>query len=152
MLHRLRARMPIRPLATLLVEASSVGRHFLMQYRQLAAILLVSGLIASANMIIFAVILLGMGVNPPLAVSCALLVPAVMEVAMLPISIAGWGVREGAAVVAFGTLGLPSHLALGASFAFGLVVAAISLVGGALWLGDRRKMSEISIVQNSSDK
>ena len=92
----------------------------------------------------FAVVLIGMGVDAKLAFGCALLVPAVMEIAMLPISIAGWGVREGASIVAFGTLGLPPHNALGASVAFGLIVAAVSLIGGILWAGDRRKMSEIS--------
>lgn len=147
LLHRLRAKIPFRPLATLLVEASSVGRHFFMQYRQLVGVLAVSAVIAVANMAIFAIILLGMGLDVRLAFGCALLVPAVMEIAMLPISIAGWGVREGAAVVAFGTLGLPSHLALGASFAFGLIVLAVSLVGGVLWLADRRKMSEISMIE-----
>jgi uncharacterized membrane protein YbhN (UPF0104 family) len=144
MLHWLRARIPIKPLATLLVEASSVGRHFFDQYSQLVRVLLVSGFIAVANAIMFAVVLIGMGVDAKLAFGCALLVPAVMEIAMLPISIAGWGVREGASIVAFGTLGLPPHNALGASVAFGLIVAAVSLIGGILWAGDRRKMSEIS--------
>jgi uncharacterized protein (TIRG00374 family) len=147
-LRRLRARMPFKPLANLLVEASSVGRHFFGQYRQLVRVLLVSSLIAVANGIIFAAVLVGMGVDTPLALGCALLVPAVMEIAMLPISIAGWGVREGAAVVAFGTLGLPAHQALGASVAFGLIVAAVSLIGGVLWLGDRRKMRDISMIQD----
>ncbi len=130
-----------------MVEASSIGRHFFVQHRQLGGVLAVSVLVATANMAIFVVILLGMGVDMRLALGCALLVPAVLEIAMLPISIAGWGVREGAAVVAFGTLGLPSHLALGASFAFGLIVLAVSLVGGVLWLSDRRKLSEISMIE-----
>src|SRR3954465_296445 len=86
-----------------------------------------------------------MGVTLPLALGCALLVPAIMEIAMLPISLAGWGVREGAAVVAFGALGLPADYALGASVAFGLTVAAVSMLGGILWLVDRRQMTQTSI-------
>jgi glycosyltransferase 2 family protein len=65
------------------------------------------------------------------------LAPAIMEIASLPISLAGWGVREGAAVVAFGALGLPAEQALGASLAFGLLLAAVSMIGGVLWLRRR---------------
>jgi hypothetical protein len=68
-----------------------------------------------------------------------------MEIAMLPISLAGWGLREGAAVVAFGALGLPADQALGASIAFGLTLAAVSMLGGILWLVDRRQMTQISM-------
>ena len=142
-LRRLRARVPIRRVATLIVEASSVGRHFMMQYRQLVAVMLVSSLAALANMMIFAIILLGMGVDAFLAISCALLVPAVLEISMLPISIAGWGLREGAAIVAFGTLGLQTEQALASSLAFGLIQAGVGLLGGASWLADRREMAEI---------
>ena len=77
----------------------------------------------------------------PVAIGCTFLsVPAVLEIATLPISFAGWGVREGAAIVAFGTFGLPAHQALAASVAYGLAVFAASLLG-ALWLGDRREIS-----------
>jgi hypothetical protein len=144
-LHRLRARIPIRRLATLIVEASSVGRHFMMQYRQLVAVILVSSLVAATNMAVFAIILLGMGVDASLAFGCSLLVPAVLEISMLPISIAGWGLREGAAIAAFGTLGLQSEQALASSLAFGLILAGVSLLGGASWLADRRQMAEISL-------
>ncbi|MEA2874507.1 MAG: glycosyltransferase 2 family protein, partial [Hyphomicrobiales bacterium] len=144
-LHRLRAKLPSRRLATFVVEASSVGKHFMTQHRQLGAVMLVSCLIAVANMIVFGIILLGMGVTPPVAIGCALLVPAVLEISMLPISIAGWGLREGATVIAFGTLGVPIHQALGSSLAFGLLGVAVSLIGGGLWLADRRTMAAISL-------
>jgi uncharacterized protein (TIRG00374 family) len=138
-LHRLRSRIPFRRITIVLVEASTVGRHFLTQYPQLAYVALISALMTLANMIIFAIILYGMGVDVSVAVGCALLVPAVLEIAMLPISIAGWGLREGAAVIAFGTVGLPTHQAVAVSVTFGLIGAAFSLSGGVLWLGDRRK-------------
>lgn len=98
-----------------------------------------------ANMLTFVFILGGMGVALPLALGCALLVPAIMEIAMLPVSLAGWGLREGAAVVAFGALGLPADQALGASIAFGLTLAAVSMLGGILWFVDRREMAQISL-------
>jgi uncharacterized protein (TIRG00374 family) len=138
-LHRLRARIPIRSVAMLLVEASTVGRHFLAQYRHLVRASFVSVLIAAANMLVFAIILLGMGVDLSLTIGCSLLVPAVLEIAMIPVSIAGLGLREGAAAVAFGALGLPVDQALGSSLAYGLAVAIVSLSGGMMWLSDRRR-------------
>jgi glycosyltransferase 2 family protein len=144
-LHRLRMKLPSRRLAVLIVEASSVGRHFMTQHRHLVSVALVSCLIVVANMTVFGIILLGMGVETSVALGCALLVPAVLEIAMLPIAISGWGLREGAAVIAFGTLGLPANQALGCSLAFGLLNVAVGLVGGALWLADRREMTALSI-------
>jgi uncharacterized membrane protein YbhN (UPF0104 family) len=127
-----------------IVDISTVGRDLLAN-RRLYWVFALSASISSINIVIFAIILSGMGVVLPLAAGCALLVPAIMEIAMLPISLAGWGVREGAAIVAFGALGLPADQALGASIAFGLIVAAVSLLGGVLWLIDRRQTTQMSL-------
>jgi glycosyltransferase 2 family protein len=127
-----------------IIEISTVG-HDLLASRRVPWVFVLSALITATNMVIFALILSGMGVVFPLAASCALLVPAIVEIAMLPISLAGWGVREGAAIVAFGALGLPGDQALGASIAFGLIVAAVSMLGGVLWLVDRRQMTQMSM-------
>jgi glycosyltransferase 2 family protein len=127
-----------------IVEISTVC-HDLLASRRILWVFVLSALISAINMVIFALILSGMGVAFALAVPCALLVPAIVEIAMLPISLAGWGVREGAAIVAFGALGLPADQALGASIAFGLIVAAVSMLGGVLWLLDRRQMTQVSM-------
>jgi hypothetical protein len=47
----------------------------------------------------------------------------------LPVSIGGWGIREGAVVALFGNAGVLAHSALAFSILFGLSVGAISLVG-----------------------
>jgi uncharacterized membrane protein YbhN (UPF0104 family) len=60
--------------------------------------------------------------------------PPVLLASALPVSVAGWGVREGAAVVALGASGVPGGAALALSAAFGLAVLAVSLPGGVLWL------------------
>jgi glycosyltransferase 2 family protein len=127
-----------------IVEISTVGHDLLVNGR-LPWVFVLSALISAINILIFLLILTGMGVTFPLAAGCALLVPAIMEIAMLPVSLAGWGVREGAAIVAFGALGLPSDQALAASIAFGLILAAVSLLGGVLWLVDRRQMTQVSL-------
>jgi uncharacterized membrane protein YbhN (UPF0104 family) len=64
---------------------------------------------------------------------CILLVPPVILVTVVPISIAGWGVREGAMVVAFGFIDVPASAAFAVSVLFGLTVAAASLPGSVLW-------------------
>ena len=67
------------------------------------------------------------------ALDCALLVPPVILVSVLPISIAGWGVREGAMVVAFSYVNIPADGAFAVSVLFGLTLAAASLPGSLLW-------------------
>ncbi len=72
---------------------------------------------------------------------CLVLFPPVMLITMIPISIAGWGVREGAMVVVFGFIGVPQADALVLSVLIGLLFILISLPGGLIWLvgGHRRK-------------
>lgn len=65
---------------------------------------------------------------------CLLLVPPVLLISVIPVSIAGWGVREGAMVVAFGFISVPPGAAFSVSLLFGLIIAAASLPGALLWL------------------
>jgi glycosyltransferase 2 family protein len=145
-LNLLPARIRAGAVTGFIVEISTVGHDLLVNGR-LPWVFVLSALISAINILVFAIILSGMGVVFPLAAGCALLAPAIMEIAMLPISLAGWGVREGAAIVAFGALGLPADQALGASIAFGLILAAVSMLGGVLWLVDRRQMTRMSLDQ-----
>jgi len=73
-------------------------------------------------------------------VDCLALIPPVILATTLPISIGGWGVREGAMVVALGAIGVPAEGALVLSVVVGLVGMASALPGGLIWLlgGDRR--------------
>jgi len=64
---------------------------------------------------------------------CVLLVPPVILVTVVPVSIAGWGVREGAMVVAFGFLNVPASAAFAVSVLFGLTLAVASLPGSLFW-------------------
>lgn len=70
------------------------------------------------------------------ALDCILLFPPVILISSLPVSIAGWGVREGAMVAVFGFVGVPEGAALVLSILFGLMTIAINLPGGALWLAE----------------
>ena len=63
----------------------------------------------------------------------SLLWPAVLILSFLPISIAGWGIREGAMVFAFHILGNSSSIALATSIAFGVLMILAGLPGGVIW-------------------
>ena len=63
----------------------------------------------------------------------SLLWPVVLILSFLPISIAGWGVREGAMVITFNILGNSSSIALGTSIAFGILMILASVPGGVIW-------------------
>ena len=69
---------------------------------------------------------------------CFLVVPIIMLLSMLPISFSGWGVREGMMIAAFALMGYSGEIALATSITFGLIMIAISLPGGLLWLRTRR--------------
>jgi 8-oxo-dGTP pyrophosphatase MutT (NUDIX family) len=67
----------------------------------------------------------------------ALFSPALL-LSMMPISLGGWGVREAALVWLLGTANVPQDASLAISLLFGIVTTAASLVGGVLWLFERR--------------
>ncbi|MDX1426037.1 MAG: lysylphosphatidylglycerol synthase transmembrane domain-containing protein [Kiloniellales bacterium] len=61
-------------------------------------------------------------------------VPGVMVASSIPISIAGWGVREASMVVGLGLLGVAQGEAAIISIGFGLLVLGFGLLGGLVWL------------------
>lgn len=124
-------------LATTLLEFSTIGRHVLENPRSNLKIVSLSVLLALMNCLIFHAILRNLGIPTNLALHCALLVPAVLEIALLPVSVAGWGLREGVAVISFAAVGLQPEIGLATSAAFGFISLAVGLAGGLLWLADR---------------
>lgn len=74
---------------------------------------------------------------------CVAIVPLIMLASAIPISIAGWGVREGAMVAGLGLLDVPAEVALAISIAFGLLQLALYLPGGLLWAFTRDFIHQI---------
>jgi len=62
------------------------------------------------------------------------LVPPVMLITMLPISIAGWGVREATMGLAFGYAGLMANEGVNVSLLFGAVSFLVGIFGGLVWI------------------
>lgn len=104
--------------------------------------------LALASVIIFftllTVWLIGQSIASGLSmVHCLILVPPVILVSMVPVSIAGWGVREGAMVVAFGFVDIPAADALVVSMTFGALLVATGIPGGILWLLSGRQLGSV---------
>lgn len=63
-----------------------------------------------------------------------LLVPLVFLLALLPLSLAGWGVREAGAVWLFGLVGIPGEQAMAISIGYGLLLIIASMPGLVVFL------------------
>ena len=87
---------------------------------------------------IYSVYLLGLSLQADLdLVFYVVLVPIVWLAMMLPISIGGLGVREGAFVLLFSQVGMSGELALALSLLVLALTVAQSLLGGIVFLLDR---------------
>lgn len=90
--------------------------------------------VGHANLAV-AVYLLAQGLHLEIGLVDSLaLFPPVLLMTALPISIAGWGVREGSMVYAFGLIGVASSDALILSVLYGLLTLVLALPGGLVWL------------------
>jgi glycosyltransferase 2 family protein len=150
--NKVPVRLQSSRIMALILEVSTVGHHFLVPRWDLFKAAGLSLLIANMNSLIFLTLLLGWQVNFTTAIGCAFLIPGILEIAMLPISIAGWGVREGVAIVAFGKLGVTAAVSFGTSVIFALILLLFGLVGGLLWLFDHRKFYDLAVHEVQSNE
>ncbi|MEX2450815.1 MAG: lysylphosphatidylglycerol synthase transmembrane domain-containing protein [Rhodospirillales bacterium] len=87
---------------------------------------------------------LALGLNLDISLmECLVLIPPVLLISTLPISIAGWGVREGAMVAALGLVGVPPEGALVLSILLGLLALAVCLPGGLVWMLGSEKRGDV---------
>ena len=68
------------------------------------------------------------------AIQALLLIPPIMLIASVPISIAGWGVREKSLVLAFAYAGLSETDGFLVSVLLGASMFVVGIVGGIMWL------------------
>jgi len=74
---------------------------------------------------------------------CLVLIPPVILMTILPISIAGWGVREGAMVAALAYVGVSEGDAFIMSLLFGVSILVASLPGGLIWIKGGYKRRDV---------
>ncbi|HEY0329457.1 MAG TPA: lysylphosphatidylglycerol synthase transmembrane domain-containing protein [Rhodopseudomonas sp.] len=98
------------------------------------AIVALSALMHLLNVVAMIFIARSAGIVASVAEMAVLLMP-IMLLMILPISFAGWGVREAATVAGFGLLGIASGPSFAVSVAFGLSLVLTSLPGafGVFW-------------------
>ena len=70
------------------------------------------------------------------------LIPPVMLITMLPVSIAGWGVREATMGLAFGYAGLATAEGVNVSLLFGAVSFIAGAFGGLVWIFSAEKAAQ----------
>jgi hypothetical protein len=73
------------------------------------------------------------------------LIPPVMLITMLPISIAGWGVREATMGLAFGYAGLMANEGVNVSLLYGAVSFIVGAFGGLVWIFSAEKAAQGSV-------
>ena len=106
----------------------------LIRDRYTSIYVLLSGVI-SWSLNLWAIYLIGSSIGINLAVVTYFFLGGLsVLVSVLPISMAGWGVREAAMVTLFGLVDIPPAQAMAVSIAFGMLMVLTSLPAGLLWL------------------
>ena len=124
-----------------LAAVSKVANTILLTPRSLVPIFALSVLIHLLTALAAWCAARSVGANLSLLYSLFLVLPVIL-ITVVPISIAGWGVRESAMVAAFAYAGLPQSDGLIVSLLFGFSFLAVGILGGVFWIitvdrGDR---------------
>ncbi len=94
---------------------------------------------AAHGLAVLAFFSLAHGLGLPLSLPAATaVVPAIILITFLPVSFAGWGVREGASIIMFAAVGLGADQAATLSVLFGVALILAGLPGCLLWLRGAR--------------
>ena len=108
---------------------SSDARKFIANWRASVPVFFAS--VASHLIFIVAVMVLARGIGVKVHLyELVLLLPSVIFLALMPFSLAGWGVREGAMVFTLGYIGVARESAFAISVLMGIVAMMTSLPGG----------------------
>jgi len=76
-----------------------------------------------------------------------LLVLPVFLISTVPISIAGWGVRESAMILAFSYAGLAESDGLIVSILYGAAILGIGAIGGIVWIASGYRWRSVKIIE-----
>jgi uncharacterized membrane protein YbhN (UPF0104 family) len=123
-------RLPVwlQPVAVLLRSFSAV-------FRSLRSVLVIAVLLAASNVLTIWSFLccasaLGVSVS---TWDGTIVLQGIVLASLIPVSIGGWGLREGAAVRLFGALGIQESQAVAVAVVFGLVLTVVGLIGAVVW-------------------
>ena len=116
-----------------LAALSREGRRLCSRPGRLAALLGLAAITIGLTILAFMLVADSLGVDLPFA-SWVVIVPPVTLIQLVPVSLAGWGVRELGFVVVLAGFGIPAEAALATSILVGFCTIAVGLPGGLLWL------------------
>jgi len=122
----------------LLAAMAGDARRILLSQPLSIYLLLLSALAHLLSALAVLVLARGLGLPLDLAASLAV-VPSIILITFIPLSFAGWGLREGASTVMLGFVGLTADQAVAVSILLGLGLLVAGLPGLGFWLhGGRR--------------
>lgn len=121
-------RLHTTRLGAILLHIAEASAVLTRSYRSMLFILLLGVVLHVSNMVALWSILSIYGASVSLA-SVLVVTPAAWLLAQLPISIAGWGVREAAMIAAFALVGVPSELVTAGSITYGIGLLVAFLPG-----------------------
>jgi glycosyltransferase 2 family protein len=127
-----RRLLSIRLVAELATLSRRARRLFATPARS-GAVLSLAAATVSLTIVALRLVASSLGVDLSLSI-WAVIVPPVSLIQLLPVSLAGWGVRELGFVVVLAGFGIPTEAALATSLLVGLCMVVIGLPGGLLWL------------------
>jgi hypothetical protein len=104
-----------------------------------------SAVVVAGHVVTFVVAARSAGVTAP-APSLLPLALLVLVAMALPLNVAGWGPREGAAAWAFGAAGLGAAAGVGTAVVYGVMALVASLPGAALLVASRRQRHPIGSI------
>jgi uncharacterized membrane protein YbhN (UPF0104 family) len=136
------ARVRNHRLVGIALDVASVARHLTRSWKLGAAVVAASALMQFCNVLAMFVLARAVGVSADVLATAAVTLPALL-IAMMPIALAGWGVREGAVIVGYGLFGVAPAPALAVSIAFGLSLLVVSLPG-ALFIRWRKASENLA--------
>jgi glycosyltransferase 2 family protein len=139
-LDRLPKRLTRLPAIASFVRFGSLVRFLLLQFERRGVLLGSALLIHLVTALACYALARGVGAQLTL-LDAGILIPPVVLLTAVPISISGWGVREGAMVACLGLAGVPSEQALSVSLLLGAISVIIGLVGGSIWLASPERGS-----------
>lgn len=138
------ARLPddgrFRRIARPIISVAEVLKMHIRDMRLSIAAIGLSILIQTMTVIYVVVMVQSMEVAASPFVVAAM-VPFIFLVASLPISLAGWGIREGAMVYGLGLANVSGSTALVVSIVLGLHLLLVGLLGGVVWLYERHALT-----------
>jgi uncharacterized membrane protein YbhN (UPF0104 family) len=111
------------------------ARRVFLSWRTIGSTTVLSVIIHAAIGTSFWILAQSLGVRAPL-LDFVVLAPLVMLITAVPVSIGGWGVREGAMITAMSLIEVPGSTSLTVSIEFGFLMILVGLPGGLIWLLD----------------